>query len=214
MAKNYYPVYLDLEGEACLVVGGGTIAQRKVEGLLTAGANVTVIAPDTTGYIAELAARQRIRWIRAAYQTGRLEGMRLVIGATDNPTVNERVFLDARAAGIPVNIVDDPDHCTFIVPAIWRKGDIVAAVGTGGGAPGVSSRLRDEIGTALDRGYDVLVATLKSCRERIKALPLTAKKRFRARVRALDIDFYRNRPDELRDTIARWVVEARREAAQ
>lgn len=212
MSKAYYPVYLDLEGAACLVVGGGEVADRKVEGLLQAGAMVTVVAPDVTHHIDDLAKQGNIQWIRGPYKSEQLEGVRLVIGSTDDPAVNEQIFFDARAIGIPVNIVDDPRHCTFIVPAIWRKGDIIAAVGTGGGAPGVSARMRDAIGRTLEWGYDVLVAELKSNREQIKAFPSPVKKRFWERVRALEIENFHDNLDELRQTVKRWIREAQSEA--
>jgi precorrin-2 dehydrogenase/sirohydrochlorin ferrochelatase len=135
-----YPVFLDLAGVPVLVVGGGQVALRKLLGLVEAGAAVSVIAPAVVDGIAEVAAVQA-----RPYATGDLAGFRLVVTATDDPAVNAQVAADARAAGVFVNSADDPENCTFILPAIARRGPITVAVSTGGVSPALASRLRDEI---------------------------------------------------------------------
>ena len=135
-----YPVFLDLAGVPVLVVGGGPVALRKVLGLVKAGAAVTVIAPDVVDGVAEIATVEQ-----RPYATGDLTGFQLVVSATNDPTVNAKVAADARDAGIFINSADDPDNCTFILPAIARRGPITVAISTGGASPALAGRLRDEI---------------------------------------------------------------------
>jgi precorrin-2 dehydrogenase / sirohydrochlorin ferrochelatase len=136
-----YPVFLDVEGISILVVGGGNVAGRKVEGLVSAGATVTVVAPHVT---AEISAMD-VRIERRAYAAGDAGRFQLVITATDDPVVNALVAADARAAGVWANSADDPDNCSFILPAITRRGDITVAVSTGGASPALAGRLRDVV---------------------------------------------------------------------
>ena len=137
-----YPVYLDLREVAVLVVGGGTIAARKIEGLLRAGAAVTVVAP---WFAAETLAMP-VERVARPYAALDLDGIRLVITATDDPAVNAQVTRDATARNIWSNSADDPTNCTFILPAIARNGVLMAAVSTGGGSPALAGWLRNRIG--------------------------------------------------------------------
>jgi siroheme synthase-like protein len=139
-----YPVVLDLSGVPVLVVGGGRVAVRKATGLARAGALVTVVAPEHDPAMVTLAARIEQR----QYQPGEAADYQLVITATDDPAVNELVAADARAARVWVNSADDPDNCSFILPAVARQGDVTVAVTTGGASPALASRLRDEIAAA------------------------------------------------------------------
>ena len=136
-----YPIMLDLTDVPVLVVGGGRIAFRKIEGLLKAGAVVTVVAPLVVDPIHDLPVRIAIR----AYETGDLDDVRLVITATDDPVVNAAVAADATSRGIWVNSADDPANCTFTLPAVARDGAVTVAVGTGGSSPALASHLRGEL---------------------------------------------------------------------
>lgn len=140
-----YPVFLDLEGVAVLLVGGGQIASRKAEGLVAAGARLTVVAPMVLPELAATAADVRER----GYAAEDLAGHQLVITATDAPAVNAQVAADARAAGVWVNSADDPENCSFILPAIARRGPLIAALSTGGASPALAGRLRDQIATTV-----------------------------------------------------------------
>lgn len=140
-----YPVMLDLTGVPVLLVGGGTIAARKAEGLLAAGARVTVVAPVVLPALASAAAEVRQR----PYTDDDLDGHRLVMTATDDPAVNARVAADARRVGLWVNSADDPANCTFILPAVARQGSVVVAVGTDGSSPALARHLRDRIGEEI-----------------------------------------------------------------
>jgi precorrin-2 dehydrogenase/sirohydrochlorin ferrochelatase len=140
-----YPVFLDLTDAPVLLVGGGPVAARKAEGLAAAGAAVTVIAPDVVAELDAIAVRIE----RRAYAPGDLDAYRLVITATNDPAVNAQVSADATAAGIWVNSADDPDNCSFILPAVARRGRVTVAVSTGGASPALASRLRRDIAETL-----------------------------------------------------------------
>lgn len=141
---QYYPVYLNLEGRRCVVVGGGPIAEGKVRGLLDAGAQVCVVAPGLTPALRGWAAAGRLTHLARAYEPGDLAGAFLAISATDDPDVNQQVWQEAAGRDLPVNVVDDPPHCSFIAPSIFRRGDLAVAVSTGGKAPALAVRLREQ----------------------------------------------------------------------
>ena len=130
--SGQYPVNLMVEGRRCLVVGGGEVARRKVEGLLAAGAVVTVVAPEVDERIRRLPG---VSVEEREYRQGDVAGYRLVIAATDAPGVNGAVFADGEAAGIWVNGADDPEHCSFTLPAVVRRGPSPSPSPPGGAAP-------------------------------------------------------------------------------
>src|SRR3954451_24380890 len=132
---------LDLNDVSVLVVGGGRVALRKVEGLLRSSAAVTVVAPSVSDGFRDLG----VRIVERPYESADLDGVRLVITATDVPHVNAAVAGDATRRGIWVNSAVDPSNCTFTLPAVARDGDVTVAVGTGGASPALASRLRGEI---------------------------------------------------------------------
>jgi precorrin-2 dehydrogenase/sirohydrochlorin ferrochelatase len=161
---SQYPVSLVVEGRPCLVVGGGAVARRKVEGLLACAASVTVVAPSVSQAISGLPVRVE----RREYVRGEAAAYRLVIAATADPAVNEAVFEDAEAAGVWVNVADDPAHCTFTLPAIARRGPLTVAVSTGAGSPAMAAWLRDRIATDLGGEYEVLLELLSEARTRVR----------------------------------------------
>lgn len=136
-----YPIVLDLAGVPVLVVGGGRVAKRKIDGLVAAHADITVVAPMVDEAIHALPVRIMSR----TYEPTDLEGMRLVVTATDDPSTNAAVSTDAKARGIWVNSADDPANCTFTLPAIARDGAVTVAISTGGASPALASHLRAEI---------------------------------------------------------------------
>jgi siroheme synthase-like protein len=147
----YYPVCLDMTDRPCLVVGGGPVAERKVAGLLDAGARVTVVSPSATDRLREWARADRIRLLPREYAAADLVGQAVVFVATDDGGINAGVARDARAVGVLVNAVDDPAHCDFILPAVLSRGEITVAVSTGGASPALARAVRDELGAYLDR---------------------------------------------------------------
>lgn len=140
-----YPVVLDLTDVPILMVGGGQIASRKVAGLLAAGARVTVVAPMVLPDLAAQVNEVRER----PYDPSDLTGHRLVMTATDDPAVNAAVGRDATSVGMWVNSADDPENCSFILPAVTRRGSVVVAVGTDGSSPALARHLRDRIAAEI-----------------------------------------------------------------
>ena len=143
-----YPIMLDLTGVPVLVVGGGRIALRKVEGLLKARCRGHRGRPESAD---RRSARCRFESSSEPYESDDLDRVRLVITATDDPAVNAAVAADATARGIWVNSADDPANCTFTLPAVARDGDVTVAVSTGGASPALASHLRGEIEMWLGR---------------------------------------------------------------
>ena len=137
-----YPVNLDLTGRRALVVGAGPVAARKVAGLLDAGADVTVVAPTA---VDEIAADSGIRWHERPYRRGEVASYRLAVTATGDPDVDDQVHRDAEAAGVWLNSADDPERCTFTLPAVSRHGDLQVTVSTNGNSPAVSRWLRQSL---------------------------------------------------------------------
>ncbi|HMB84890.1 MAG TPA: bifunctional precorrin-2 dehydrogenase/sirohydrochlorin ferrochelatase, partial [Methylomirabilota bacterium] len=142
----YYPVCLEMAGRRCLVVGAGTVAERKVNGLLGAGARVTVVSPSATERLLDWARAGRIGMTLREYAADDLAGHSIVFAATDDGLVNAEVARDARAAGVLINAADDPAHCDFILPAVLTRGDLTVAVSTGGASPALARVVRDELG--------------------------------------------------------------------
>jgi uroporphyrin-III C-methyltransferase/precorrin-2 dehydrogenase/sirohydrochlorin ferrochelatase len=150
---NYYPVLLDLRNRRAVVVGGGTVAEGKVGPLLEAGAEVTVIAPALTPGLSLRAREDRLVHVGRSYQPGDLMDAHLVIAATDDPEVNHAVHAEAEKRRIPVNVVDDPAYCGFILPSILRQGELVVAVSTSGNAPALAVRIRERLERELGDEY-------------------------------------------------------------
>lgn len=150
---RYYPLLLDLAGRPCAVVGGGAIAEGKVEPLVAAGARVTVIAPVLGPGLAAQHRAGRFAHVARAYQPGDLAGSFLVIAATGDPEVNHAVHAEATAAGALINVVDDVPYCQFILPSILRRGDLTVAVSTAGYAPALAVRVRERLERELGDEY-------------------------------------------------------------
>lgn len=166
---RYYPLFLDISRRLCVVVGGGNVAERKVERLLACGASVEVVAQKLTPTLAAFAKEGRIVHRATDYAEVLIRGAFLVIGATDNDAVNGRISMDARALGIPVNIVDEPARCDFILPSIIERGDLAIAVSTGGKSPALAKKLRMELEDAYGQEYAILLRIMGELRERIIA---------------------------------------------
>ena len=195
----YYPINLDLSGRTCVVIGGGAVAERKVESLLEFGAVVRVVSPALTPRLSELASDKRIEHIESEYQPERLDDALLVIGATDDREVNKRISSDAQGRGMLVNIADDPELCTFYVPASVRRGDLVISVSTSGKSPSMARRLREEIETCYGSEYGLLADLMGSLRDEVKAAHSDPAERMRAFRRILDSDALRLLAEGRRD---------------
>jgi precorrin-2 dehydrogenase/sirohydrochlorin ferrochelatase len=150
----YYPIYLQLHEQPSVVIGGGKIAEGKVEGLLTAGAKVSIVSPDLTSRLSELVKQDQIVHIARTYQPGDLTGAFMVICATDQNEINHQVWQEASANGQLVNVVDDTPRCNFIAPAILRKGDLTIAISTAGKAPALAVRLKERLQEEIGPEYE------------------------------------------------------------
>jgi len=144
------PIFVKLAGRPCLVVGAGTVAGSKIASLLEAGARVTVVAPQATDELRELAAAGKLRWLARPFEPADLQGQFLVIAATSAREVNHAVFVEAERRSILCNAVDDPPNCGFYFSAVVRRGDLQIAISTAGESPAVAQMLRREIDHALD----------------------------------------------------------------
>ena len=170
-----YPVGLVVKGRRCLVVGGGRVAARKIDGLLACGAAVTVVAPEVHEAIGALAGSGAIAAIDESpldvqlrpYRAGEAAAYRLVIAATGDHGVDDAVHRDAEAAGVWVNVADDPARCTFVLPAVGRAGPVSVSVSTGGASPALAGWLRDRVMGALGPGTAELALLLEEARRRV-----------------------------------------------
>ncbi|HEV2770836.1 MAG TPA: bifunctional precorrin-2 dehydrogenase/sirohydrochlorin ferrochelatase [Solirubrobacteraceae bacterium] len=161
---SFYIACLKLSGRRCVVVGGGAIGLEKVEGLLACDADVVLIAPDAVPELAELAAEGSIAWERREYRTEDLEGTFMVIASTDHTKVNIRVYDDAEARAMLVNIVDVPPLCNFILPAIVRTGPLAIAISTAGASPALAKRMKAEVSVLFGEEYARLAVILNEAR--------------------------------------------------
>lgn len=142
---KHYPVFLDLKGRPCFVIGGCAMAEEKVKGLVDAGARVTVISPDLTPGLAELAVEAKVDCITRRYRRGDLRTAFLVVVVSQAPPIVQAVWEETRGRNILVNTLDNVPHCDFIAPAIVRRGDLTVAISTGGKAPVMAVRLRQKL---------------------------------------------------------------------
>ena len=165
---GYYPVFIEMEGRRCLVIGGGRVAEGKVQGLLNAGAVVTVVAPDLTVALRELLDAGSISYEAREYVDGDLESYAICMAATDDGAVNGAVAAEGKRRRIWVNAADDPANCDFILPAVIRQGQVVVAASTGGASPALARRLREELTDFLSEDYASLADLLNEVRSDLR----------------------------------------------
>ena len=163
----YYPIFIDLEGKKAIVVGGGAVAERKVETLLTCGALVHVISLELTPTLSRYAEEGKIRLLGHEFRDDVLDGAFMMIVATDDPLVNRQVGEKAREKGLLTNVVDQPSDCDFIVPSILRRGDLLIAVSTSGKSPALAKKVRKELEKRFGDEYGTLLALMGHLRKEI-----------------------------------------------
>ncbi len=161
-----------MEDKFVVVIGGGKVAERKILTLLDKGAKIKVISPELTPKLRELAELKHIIWENREYQKGDLKGAFLVIGATNNPLVQEQVFQEAEELGIPCNVVDKPEFCSFIVPSTIQRGDLTIAISTSGASPAVARRIRETLEEIFGQEYESYLKLMRKIREAIIKSPL------------------------------------------
>jgi uroporphyrin-III C-methyltransferase/precorrin-2 dehydrogenase/sirohydrochlorin ferrochelatase len=165
---DFYPVFMNIRGKSCLVVGGGEVAARKVATLLQCGAKVTVVAPQLGAALEPQAKAGAINYCCARFSEDHLQGVTLVIAATDDMEVNREVSSDAKSRNIPVNVVDNPALCSFILPSIIDRSPMVVAVSTGGASPVLARLLRGRLETLIPATYGRLASIAESLRQTVK----------------------------------------------
>jgi precorrin-2 dehydrogenase/sirohydrochlorin ferrochelatase len=162
-----YPVILNGPRFNALVVGGGAVASRKVQGLLDGGLRVSVVAPEIVDELSALAASHpELTLLKRTYDPADLDGARLVIVATDDGALNRRIAEEAAKRGLLVNVVDDPDGGSFVTPSVHRAGEVTIAVSTGR-TPAVAAAIRAELGRRFDGRYDRAIRALRGLRDRL-----------------------------------------------
>lgn len=167
--KVFYPMFVDLEGRRCLVVGGGPVATEKVEKLLDHGASVRLVTPEATPELRALVGSGEVAEHHPrAYRPEDLDGCFLVIAATNLDAINRMVWQDAEARNLLCNVVDVPPLCNFIVPSIVRRGELALAISTGGASPVVAKHIRRELERAYGPEWEALVDLLRDVRDELK----------------------------------------------
>jgi len=159
---------LNLRGKRCVVIGGGLVAERKVNAFLECGALVCVIGPDLSPGLRALSDKGWIEVISRSYRAGDLKGAMLAVAATDDPGVNRDVSSEGQRLGVLVNIVDEPDKCSFIVPSMLRRGDLLIAISTSGRSPALARKIREELEGSYGDEYASLAVLVSEARAELK----------------------------------------------
>ncbi len=163
------PILLDVRDRPVVVIGGGEVAERKIAALLDAGARVTVVSSEVTDRVREWSEAGRIRAELRDYRAGDLRGARLAYVATGDAEANRAAREEADAAGVWLNVADEPALCDFFVPAVVRRGDLTIAISTEGASPALAARLRERFERDLGAQYAELVEKLGEIRARCRA---------------------------------------------
>ena len=203
---RYYPIFLDVEGKPCLVVGGGEVAERKVVSLLEHGAKVRVVSPRLVDGLLKLQQSGEVTVESREYRKGDVDGSVLAIAATDDNELNAQVAREAVRANIAVNVVDDPEKSTFIVPSLFKRGDISIAISTGGKSPALAKRIRIALERLLPEELGELADMLSVVRKELKSRGISVDKE--TWQDALDMDslldlLRQGKPGEARERIVR-----------
>jgi precorrin-2 dehydrogenase/sirohydrochlorin ferrochelatase len=166
---RYFPMFLDVENKPILVVGGGEVACRKVDSLLRAGADVTLVSPKVEPYLKQLVDDNKVRWVQNFYSSQLISQNYLQVWATtDNPDLNHQVHNDAKEMGILVNVVDDLPYCDFITPSMINRGRIQIAISSGGASPVLVRNIREKLETVLSQNIGLIADFGASKRNSIK----------------------------------------------
>jgi len=172
---SYYPILVNLRGQKAVVVGGGKVAERKIQTLLQHAAVVHVVSRDLTGTLQQYVEEGRITYIGDAFQETQLDGAFMVIAATDDPELNRRVSLAAKRQNLLINAVDQPEDCNFIVPSILQRGDLIIAVSTSGKSPALARKIRQELEATFGDEYQSLLVMMGRLRKDVLSLSLSSE---------------------------------------
>lgn len=174
MNPKYYPIYLNITGRECVVVGGGEVAYRKACGLKDAGGMVVIVSPE---FCNQLLNEKGLTLKRKRYETTDVEAAAIVVAATDNGDINRDVYTDAAKRNIPVNVVDHPELCSFIVPSVIRRGDLCISISTGGTSPALARNTRLALEEWIGKEYEDITCLLSIMRQVVIATINDEKRR-------------------------------------
>lgn len=167
---TYYPICLDLKDKKCVVVGGGEVALRKVKSLLEAEAKVVIISPEIIFGIRELIDKNKITYLKQEYKSDDIaEDTFLIIAASNNKQLNAQIANEAKRLNLLVNVVDAPDLCNFIIPAILRRGDLIISISTSGKSPALAKKIKEDLRSIYGVEYEALVDLLGNLRHKVQA---------------------------------------------
>ncbi len=166
-SKQYYPVFLDIAGKRCVIIGGGKVAERKCMPLLRAGAKVRIISPEITSFLRRQRAKGILEHIDRNYRTGDIKTAFLVVVATDSAKINRKIVADAESGGVLLNVVDNPSMCNFIVPSVLRRGHLTIAVSTGGVSPAMARTIRKGLEQLYGPEFSKYLGFLRGIRRNI-----------------------------------------------
>jgi precorrin-2 dehydrogenase/sirohydrochlorin ferrochelatase len=172
-----FPMFMKLEGRSCLVVGAGTVGEPKISSLIAAGASTRVIALNATAAVAEWAREGSIKWEQRAFEFADLDGVFMVIAATNSRELNAAIFNEARQRNILCNVVDDPEYCDFYYPAVVRRGDLQLAISTNGQSPALAQRIRRELEIQFGPEYGEWLEQLGKIRQQLFASRMNPEER-------------------------------------
>jgi precorrin-2 dehydrogenase/sirohydrochlorin ferrochelatase len=162
---GYLPIFIDVSDRTCIVIGGGEIAERKARSLIEAGAIVVIISPEVTAGLAAMNHAGNIQHLARAFRSGDLAGAWLAFDATGHDATTVSVVSEADERGVPLNVADEPERCTFIVPSVLRRGSLQLAVSTGGASPALARRIREELEDHFGREYELILELLARARQ-------------------------------------------------
>ncbi|NQS97477.1 MAG: bifunctional precorrin-2 dehydrogenase/sirohydrochlorin ferrochelatase [candidate division Zixibacteria bacterium] len=165
---KFFPLFFRTAGKKILVIGGGKVAERKVQQLLEFGAEITIVAPETTQKLKASANIAKIKWEKRGYQKGEANGYSLVIATTNEPEVNRQIHQDAVVNGVLLNVVDQPELCTVIFPAMIRRGDMTIAISSDGKAPFLTREVKEGLDRTISRSLGRIVEMAVIYREWVR----------------------------------------------
>ena len=175
---SLYPIFLKLEGHQVLIVGGGLVAEQKIEAVLRSATDVTVVSPQITPRIRLWAHQGRVKYHAVEFRRGMTQGYFLVISCTDSEETNRAVYQEAREFGALANAVDDPGYCDFYAPAVVSRGEFQIAISTGGNSPALSQHVRKQLEENFGPEYESWTAWLGRMRDMMrKMLPRTERRK-------------------------------------
>ena len=165
---DWYPIFIKLKNEKILVVGGGAVATRKVKTLINYSPGITIVSPQITSILKDLILKYNLKYYKRNYKKSDLKNKKIVFVATNDEKLNKQISKDAQQSGILVNVVDNSEHCSFIVPSIITRGDLQIAISTSGISPLLTKMIRKKLEKLFGSEYNTLLKLIRKYRSIIK----------------------------------------------